>query len=89
MAARLLAATTSGRPVLFSMDDDAGHGGLASTRNQRQGNMADALAFALWQFGVPEFQPTAAPAMSGDRRADRSQRAKPARTTTVSTQIPP
>ena len=65
MAARLQAATTSGKPVLFSMDDDAGHGGLASTRNQRQGNMADAMAFALWQFGVPEFQPTAGPAVVG------------------------
>ena len=59
------AATTSGKPVLFSMDDDAGHGGPASTRNQRQGNMADAMAFALWQFGVPEFQPTAGPAVVG------------------------
>jgi prolyl oligopeptidase len=65
MAARLQAATTSGKPVLFSMDDDAGHGGPASTRNQRQGDMADAMAFALWQFGVPEFQPTATPVVVG------------------------
>ncbi len=65
MAARLQAATTSGKPVLFSMDDDAGHGGLASTRNQRQGNMADAMAFALWQFGAPKFQPTAGRAVVG------------------------
>jgi hypothetical protein len=63
MAARLQAATTSGKPVMFSMDDDAGHGGLASTRNQRQASMADAMAFALWQFGVPEFQPTGSPAV--------------------------
>jgi prolyl oligopeptidase len=75
MAARLQAATTSGKPVLFSMDDDAGHGGLASTRNQRQGNMADAMAFALWQFGAPKFQqacradcsrPPANPELHGD-----------------------
>jgi prolyl oligopeptidase len=57
MAARLQTATTSGRPVLFSMDDDAGHGGLSSLRGQRQASNADAMAFALWQFGVREFQP--------------------------------
>jgi len=57
MAARLQAATTSGRPVLLSVDDDAGHGGLSSLRGQRQASNADAMAFALWQFGVREFQP--------------------------------
>ena len=65
MAARLQAATTSGKPVLFTIDEEAGHGGVASTRSQRQGNMADALAFTLWQFGQPEFQPTAAPVVGG------------------------
>ena len=65
MAARLQSATASGKPVLFSMHDDAGHGGPASTRNQRQGNLADAMAFALWQFGVPDFQPAAAQAVAG------------------------
>jgi prolyl oligopeptidase len=58
MTARLQAATSSGRPVLFSMDDDAGHGGVnASLRSQRQGSNADAMAFAMWQFGIREFQP--------------------------------
>jgi prolyl oligopeptidase len=57
MAARLQAATASGRPVLFKMDDDAGHGGLNSLRGQRQADNADAMAFAMWQFGIAEFQP--------------------------------
>ena len=57
MAARLQAATTSGRPVLFRIDDDAGHGGRSSLRGQRQADNADALAFAFWQFGIREFQP--------------------------------
>jgi prolyl oligopeptidase len=61
MAARLQAATSSGRPVLFSMDDDAGHGGRASLREQRQATNADAMAFAMWQFGVREFQPIPGP----------------------------
>jgi len=60
MAARLQAASASGRPVLFSVDDDAGHGGVNSTRGQRQAANADAMAFALWQFGVREFQPAVA-----------------------------
>jgi prolyl oligopeptidase len=60
MAARLQAVSASGRPVLFWMDDDAGHGGInSSLRAQRQGSNADAMAFALWQFGVAEFQPAA------------------------------
>jgi hypothetical protein len=43
------------------MDDDAGHGGRASLREQRQATNADAMAFAMWQFGVREFQPIPGP----------------------------
>jgi prolyl oligopeptidase len=57
MAARLQAASASGKPVLFSMEEEAGHS--IPMRNQRQGSVADAMAFALWQFGVREFQPAA------------------------------
>ncbi len=46
MAARLQQATTSGRPVLLSIDEQAGHG-IGSTRNQRDEELADKLAFLL------------------------------------------
>jgi prolyl oligopeptidase len=56
MAARLQAANGSGKPVLLRVDYQAGHG-LGSTRAQRDVEMADVFAFALWQAGVAEFQP--------------------------------
>jgi len=56
MAARVQAATTSGKPVLLRVDCDAGHG-LGSTRAQRNAELADLLAFSLWQMGDPAFQP--------------------------------
>ena len=55
-AARLQAATASGKPVLLSLDYDAGHG-IGDTKAQRQRERADVMAFLLWQFGVSEFQP--------------------------------
>ena len=55
-AARLQAATASGKPILLSLDYDAGHG-IGDTKAQRQRERADVMAFLLWQFGVPEFQP--------------------------------
>ena len=39
-AARLQAATTSGRPVLLRLDGEAGHG-IGSTRSQRHAELAD------------------------------------------------
>jgi prolyl oligopeptidase len=57
MAARVQAATSSGRPVLLRIDYDAGHG-IGSTASQGEGLTADTWAFALWQMGDPEFQPT-------------------------------
>lgn len=56
-AARLQAATTSGRPVLVRIDDDAGHG-VGSTRDQRAQLQADTFGFLLWQLGHPDFQPS-------------------------------
>ena len=56
MAARLQAATTSGKPVLLRVDFDAGHG-YGSTKKQRNEELADTLAFLLWQFGVKGFMP--------------------------------
>jgi len=55
-AARLQAATSSGKPVLLRIDYAAGHG-IGSTKSQRQEENADVLSFLLWQFGQPGFQP--------------------------------
>lgn len=56
MAARLQAATASGKPVLMRIDFASGHG-LGSTKSQRQEQYADLWSFMLWQFGDPRFQP--------------------------------
>jgi prolyl oligopeptidase len=48
MAARLQAATTSGRPVLLRIDPHAGHG-RGSTQAQRNELSADILAFLMHQ----------------------------------------
>jgi prolyl oligopeptidase len=56
MAARVQAATSSGRPVLLRIDYDAGHG-IGSNASQAESLTADSWAFTLWQMGDPEFQP--------------------------------
>jgi prolyl oligopeptidase len=56
MAARLLAASTSGKPVLLNLDYESGHG-VGDTKAQRQKQIADNYAFLFWQAGHPEFQP--------------------------------
>ena len=55
MAARLLASTTSGKPVLLDLDYDSGHG-IGDTKAQRQRQTTDIYAFLLWQAGHPEFR---------------------------------
>jgi prolyl oligopeptidase len=50
LTARLQAASSSGKPVLFRVDYDAGHG-IGSTKRQREEQLADSWAFLLWQFG--------------------------------------
>ncbi len=54
--ARLQAASTSGKPILFRVDYHAGHG-IGSTRKQRHAEQADVWSFLLWQFGDAMFQP--------------------------------
>ena len=54
-AARLLAATSSGKPVLLRLDYDSGHG-IGSTKAQVLDERADLFAFTLWQMGVPGFE---------------------------------
>jgi prolyl oligopeptidase len=55
-AARLQAASTSGKPVLLRVDYAAGHG-PGSSRQSRDEELADIYAFLFWQFGREEFQP--------------------------------
>jgi prolyl oligopeptidase len=55
-AARLLAASTSGRPVLLRLDWDSGHG-IGNTKRQMWEERADVFSFLLWQMGEPGFQP--------------------------------
>lgn len=50
-AARLQAASASGKPVLLRLDGQAGHG-VGSTAGQQVGKMADIYAFLRWQFGM-------------------------------------
>ncbi len=56
MTAKLQASSSSGRPVLFRVEFDAGHG-IGSTRTQRDDETADEFAFLLWQFGEAGYQP--------------------------------
>lgn len=58
MAARLQAASASGKPVLLRIQYDGGHG-IGSTKTQRQELAADRWSFMLWQFGDARFQPAA------------------------------
>jgi prolyl oligopeptidase len=57
LTARLQAASTSGKPVLFRVEHQAGHG-IGSTKTQRQEQRADEWAFLLWQTGAAGFVPT-------------------------------
>jgi len=55
-AARLQAASTSGRPVLLRLDAQAGHG-VGSTARQAYSVLADSYSFLLWQFGKTGLKP--------------------------------
>ncbi len=54
-AARLLAASTSGRPVLMRLDYQAGHG-IGDTKAQVLDERADTFSFVLWQTGMPGWE---------------------------------
>jgi prolyl oligopeptidase len=56
MAARLQAASASGKPILLRVDFDAGHG-FGSTKKSQYEERSDTFAFLLWQAGVKGFQP--------------------------------
>ena len=55
-AARLKAATSSGKPVLMRLEFDAGHG-IGNTKKQQLAERADNFSFLLWQMGVAGYQP--------------------------------
>ena len=55
-AARLQAATTSGKPVLLRVESGSGHP-APSAGSASQQRLADEWSFLLWQFGVAGFQP--------------------------------
>ncbi len=56
MAARLQAASASGKPVLLRVDPESGHG-PGTARDRRDEELADIYSFLLWQFGDPQFRP--------------------------------
>jgi prolyl oligopeptidase len=56
LAARLQAASSSGRPILLRVDYDAGHGLIGASRAQADALIADEYSFLLWQLGDPAFQ---------------------------------
>jgi prolyl oligopeptidase len=56
MAANLQANTASGRPILFRVNYDAGHG-LTDTIAQQVSDWTDIFTFFYWNFGDPQFQP--------------------------------
>ena len=57
MAARLQAATSSGKPVLLRVSYHGGHQIIGGTEAQFQETLADEMSFLLWQLGDPAFQP--------------------------------
>jgi prolyl oligopeptidase len=60
MAARVQAATTSSRPVLLRIEEQAGHG-HGSTRSQEDSVLADEFAFLLDQFEIEPISPIGGP----------------------------
>ncbi|MBW4502137.1 MAG: prolyl oligopeptidase family serine peptidase [Scytonema hyalinum WJT4-NPBG1] len=55
-AARVQAASASGKPVLLRIDYEAGHG-VGSTKTQLVQERADIFTFMMWQFGMEDYQP--------------------------------
>lgn len=57
MAARLQAASSSGKPILLRVAYHGGHGMFGSGERDVQEAWADEWSFLLWQLGVAGFQP--------------------------------
>jgi len=56
MAARLQAATSSGKPILLRVDYTGGHNTIGATRSDTEDAYGDIFSFLLWQTGAPGFQ---------------------------------
>ncbi|GAX44830.1 prolyl oligopeptidase family protein [Tolypothrix sp. NIES-4075] len=56
-AARVQAASASGKPVLLCIDYEAGHG-VGLTKTQRLQERADIFTFVMRQLGIKDYQPT-------------------------------
>lgn len=54
-AARVQAATSSGNPVLLSVNFDEGHG-FDRTQKSKREELADIISFALWQTGSEKYK---------------------------------
>ena len=65
MAARLMAATTSCKPILLDLEYEGGHG-QGGTKAQQQRQLTNLYAFLLQQAGRAEFQPAAAQACAAE-----------------------
>ena len=59
MAARLQAASRSGKPILLRVDDQGGHHVMGVSKADADAQITDMLAFVLMQAGDPAFQPAA------------------------------
>ncbi len=57
MAARLQAATRSGKKVFLRVDDHGGHHVMGVSKDDLNGQITDMLAFVLKETGDPAFQP--------------------------------
>jgi prolyl oligopeptidase len=51
----LQASNSSGKPILFLADYEAGHG-IGDTKAKAFQSIADIYSFAFWQTGYPKFQ---------------------------------
>jgi len=75
MAARLRAATTSGKPVLLRVDYGGGHFEGSSGDNEVWEAAADMMSFDLWQLGLARAGRGVA---SGYGRANAAMQRRPA-----------
>jgi prolyl oligopeptidase len=71
MAARLQAATSSGKPILLRIDYQGGHI-VSETKTETETLLADEWSFLLWQFGDPDFQLSAAPSDNASQHRGKS-----------------
>jgi len=57
MAATLQSDSASGKPILFRVDYEGGHGLVGASKSQAAELVTDEYTFLLWSMGMAEFQP--------------------------------